>query len=128
MPPSNLNDSDWGFSKTNHKGFKLALSYNVNDFTNFNVTYFDTKIIQKGMTFSLGNLDHSQELLVDIVLLADELDQFFVRSEPPVDAHVPGFRIGLRIVDGQVDLDPSIGRPARRVTWEQPSRYLTFSV
>ena len=64
----NLNDSDWGFSKTNHKGLKLALSYNVTDFTNFNVTYFDTSIIQKNMTFSLGNLDHSQELLVDLVV------------------------------------------------------------
>lgn len=64
----NLNDSDWGFSKTNHKGVKLAMAYNVNDFTNFNVTYFDTKIIQPGMTFSLGNLDRSHELLVDLVV------------------------------------------------------------
>jgi hypothetical protein len=64
----NTNDSDWGFSKTNQKGLKLALSYNVTDFTNFNVTYFDTSIIQKNMTFSLGNLDHSQELLVDLVV------------------------------------------------------------
>lgn len=64
----NTNDSDWGFSKTNQKGLKLALAYNVNDFTNFNVTYFDTSIIQKNMTFSLGNLDHSQELLVDLVV------------------------------------------------------------
>lgn len=64
----NTNDSDWGFSKLNQKGYKLALSYNVNDFTNFNVTYFDTEIIQKGMTFSLGNLDRSQELLVDLVV------------------------------------------------------------
>ncbi|MEO7413696.1 MAG: putative porin [Opitutaceae bacterium] len=65
---ANVNDSDWGFSKLNQKGFKLALSYNVTDFTNLNVTYFDTKIIQKGMTFSLGNLDRSQELLVDLVV------------------------------------------------------------
>jgi len=64
----NWNDSDWGFSKLNQKGFKLALAYNVTDFTNFNVTYFDTKIKQKGMTFSLGNLDRSQELLVDLVV------------------------------------------------------------
>lgn len=64
----NLNDSDWGFSKTNHKGLKLALAYNVNDFTNFNVTYFDTKIMQPNMTFSLGNLDRSHELLVDLVV------------------------------------------------------------
>lgn len=64
----NVNDSDWGFSKLNQQGFKLALSYNVTDFTNFNLTYFDTKIIQKGMTFSLGNLDRSQELLVDLVV------------------------------------------------------------
>ena len=65
---ANTNDSDWGFSKTNQKGLKLALSYNVTDFTNFNVSYFDTSIIQKNMTFSLGNLDHSQELLVDLVV------------------------------------------------------------
>jgi hypothetical protein len=64
----NTNDSDWGFSKTNHKGLKLALSYNITDFANFNLTYFDTKIMQKGMTFSLGNLDKSQELLVDLVV------------------------------------------------------------
>ncbi len=64
----NMNDSDWGFSKTNQKGFKLALSYNLTDFANFNVTYFDTQIIQQGMTFSLGNLDKSHELLVDLVV------------------------------------------------------------
>ncbi len=64
----NTNDSDWALSKLNEKGWKLALSYNVNDFTNFNVTYFDTQILQKGMTFSLGNLDKSQELLVDLVV------------------------------------------------------------
>ncbi len=64
----NTNDSDWGFSKTNEKGFKFAVSYNLNDFTNFNFTYFDTQIIQHGMTFSLGNLDKSHEVLVDLVV------------------------------------------------------------
>ena len=64
----NTNDSDWGFSKDNEKGFELTLLYNVNDFTTFGLKYFDTKIIQKGMTFSLGNLDHSQELLADLVV------------------------------------------------------------
>ena len=67
----NTNDSDWGFSKTNQKGFKLALTYNVTDFVNFNVTYFDTKIMQAKMvtpTFTLGNLDRSHELLVDLVV------------------------------------------------------------
>ena len=64
----NINDSDWGFGKTNQKGLKLALAYNVNDFTNFNVTYFDTKIIDEKMTFALGNLNRSHELLVDLVL------------------------------------------------------------
>ncbi len=64
----NTNDSDWGFSKTNQKGLKLALGYNVTDFTKFNLTYFDTQIIQSGMTFSLGNLDRSHELLVDLVV------------------------------------------------------------
>lgn len=64
----NINDSDWGFSKTNQKGLELALVYNVTDFATFGIKYYDTKIIQKGMTFSLGNLDHSQELLVDLVI------------------------------------------------------------
>jgi len=64
----NTNDSDWGLSKVNQKGWKLALAYNVTDFTNFNLTYFDTKIIQQGMTFALGNLDRSHELLVDLVV------------------------------------------------------------
>jgi polyhydroxyalkanoate synthesis regulator phasin len=64
----NINDSDWGFSRTNQKGFEFTSIYNLNDFTTIGVKYFDTKIIQKGMTFSLGNLDHSQELLVDLVV------------------------------------------------------------
>ena len=64
----NTNDSDWAFGKTNQKGFKLALSYNVNDFTNFNVTYFHTKVLQEKMTFTLGNLNRSSEVLVDLVV------------------------------------------------------------
>jgi polyhydroxyalkanoate synthesis regulator phasin len=64
----NINDSDWGFSKDNQKGLELTLVYNLTDFSTFGIKYFDTKIIQKGMTFSLGNLDHSQELLVDLVV------------------------------------------------------------
>jgi len=64
----NTNDSDWGFSKLNEKGFKLALAYNINDFTNFNIAYFDTQIIQHGMTFALGNLDKSHEVLIDLVV------------------------------------------------------------
>ncbi len=64
----NLNDSDWGFSKTNQKGYELTFVYNVTDFTTVGFKYFDTQIIQKGLTFSLGNLDHSQELLVDLVV------------------------------------------------------------
>src|SRR5690348_7893794 len=47
-----------------------------------------------------------------IVLLADELDQLFVDAEPPVDAHRPWFCIGLRVVDSDVDFDPSVVRPA----------------
>ena len=64
----NINDSDWGFSKDNQKGFELSLVYNLTDFATIGAKYFDTKIIQKGMTFSLGNLDHSQEMLVDLVV------------------------------------------------------------
>ena len=64
----NLNDSDWGFSKTNQKGFELTTVYNLTDFATFGIKYFDTQIVQKGLTFALGNLDHSQELLVDLVV------------------------------------------------------------
>ena len=64
----NANDSDWAFGKTNQKGLKLALSYNITDFANFNVTYFDTKVLQEKMTYSLGNLNRSSEVLVDLVV------------------------------------------------------------
>ena len=64
----NINDSDWGFSKDNQKGFEFTSIYNLTDFVTIGAKYYDTKIIQKGLTFSLGNLDHSQELLVDLVL------------------------------------------------------------
>ncbi len=64
----NINDSDWGFSKDNQKGFELTLVYNLTDFSTIGLKYFDTKIIQPGMTFSLGNLDHSQEMLLDLVV------------------------------------------------------------
>ena len=64
----NINDSDWGLSKVNQKGFELTLVYNLTDFATIGAKYFDTKIIQPGMTFSLGNLDHSQELLLDLVV------------------------------------------------------------
>ena len=64
----NINDSDWGFSKDNQKGYELSLVYNVTDFATIGAKYFDTKIIQPGMTFSLGNLNHSQELLLDLVV------------------------------------------------------------
>jgi hypothetical protein len=40
----------------------------MTDFANFNVTYFDTKVLQEKMTYSLGNLNRSSELLVDLVV------------------------------------------------------------
>jgi hypothetical protein len=64
----NTNDSDWGFSKTNQQGFKLGLSYNLTDFSNVALAYFHTTKIESGMTFALGNLDHSDELLADLVI------------------------------------------------------------
>lgn len=64
----NTNDSDWNFAHTNGKGWKLYMNYNLNDFTNFVVTYYDTRVIQEGMTFALGNLDRSHELFVDLVV------------------------------------------------------------
>jgi hypothetical protein len=64
----NINDSDWGFSKLNHKGYQLSLVYNITDFATIGAKYYNTKIMQPGMTFSLGNLNHSNELLLDLVV------------------------------------------------------------
>ena len=64
----NTNDSDFAFGKLSQQGFKLAASYNVTDFTNFNVTYFHTTAIQDNLTYSLANIDHSQLLQVDLVV------------------------------------------------------------
>src|SRR5262252_3454016 len=46
---------------------------------------------------------------VEIVLIADELNQLFVRAEPPVDANRPRARVRLRVVDRDVDLHPPVG-------------------
>src|SRR5947207_11576452 len=49
---------------------------------------------------------------VEIVLVADEFDQFFIRAETPVDADGPRLRVRLRMVNRDVDLDAAVGRPA----------------
>lgn len=64
----NINDSDWGFSKLNEKGYMLTAVYNITDFATVGVKYYSTKIVQPGMTFSLGNLNHSSEMLLDLVV------------------------------------------------------------
>jgi polyhydroxyalkanoate synthesis regulator phasin len=64
----NTNDSDWGFGKLSQKGWKLATSYNITDFTTFNATYFYTKAIQDNLTYTLANIDHSQLLQLDLIV------------------------------------------------------------
>lgn len=69
----NLNDSDFGFGNLNQEGFKLAGSYNLTDFINFNVTYFYTTDMQENLYHSSGTnavaaLDHSQILQVDLIV------------------------------------------------------------
>lgn len=64
----NTNDSDFAFGKLSQQGFKLAGTYNITDFTSFNVTYMHTTAIQKNLTHALANNDHSQLLQLDLVL------------------------------------------------------------
>ncbi len=65
----NINDSDFAFSFLNQEGWKAALSYNVTDFTNFNLTYFHTKHKQAGLNqATLAARDHTQLLQVDLVV------------------------------------------------------------
>lgn len=64
----NTNDSDFNLGRLNTKGFKFQVAYNLNDFTNFNVAFFDTDVLQAKMTNPLGNYHHTSEVLVDLVL------------------------------------------------------------
>ncbi len=64
----NTNDSDFAFGKLSQQGFKLAGSYNLTDFANFNVTYFYTTAMQDNLTYTLANIDHSQLLQLDLVV------------------------------------------------------------
>jgi len=43
-----------------------------------------------------------------ITIFADELDQFGIEHNSLIDADGPGFRVGFRIVDGDVDFQCSI--------------------
>ncbi len=64
----NTNDSDWGFGKLSQQGWKVAASYNLTDFANFNVTYFNTKAMQNNLTYTLANVDHTQLVQLDLVI------------------------------------------------------------
>jgi hypothetical protein len=65
----NINDSDFGFSFLNQEGWKGAFSYAVNDFTNFNVTYFNTKDVQGTLNqATIAARDHTQLLQLDLVV------------------------------------------------------------
>ncbi len=65
----NVNDSDFGFSFLNQAGWKGAFSYNVTDFTNFNLTYFNTKHVQNGLNqATIAARNHTQLLQVDLVV------------------------------------------------------------
>src|SRR5262249_22570742 len=50
------------------------------------------------------NLFPHHVLRVFVVFLANALDELDVRLEAPTELDVPGFRVGLRIVDRDVDL------------------------
>src|SRR5688572_6166587 len=54
------------------------------------------------------DLDSATELLI---LVTDELDQLLVGHEALIDADRPWFRVCLRIIDRQVDLQVSERRP-----------------
>lgn len=64
----NTTDSDWGFGKLSQQGWKLATSYNITDFATANVTYFHTAAVQDNLTYTLGNVDHTQLLQLDLVV------------------------------------------------------------
>jgi len=65
----NLNDSDFAFGNLNQEGIKLSGSYNVTDFANFNLTYFQTTDIRETLLQSaVARIDHSEILQVDLVV------------------------------------------------------------
>ena len=65
----NINDSDFAFSFLNQQGWKAAFSYNVTDFTNLNVTYFNTRHKEAGLNqATIAARDHTQLLQLDLVV------------------------------------------------------------
>lgn len=65
----NINDSDFAFSHLNQKGFKLATSYNLTDFANFNLTYMHTTHLRAGVNqATIAARDHTQLLQADLVV------------------------------------------------------------
>jgi len=63
----NTSDSDFAFGKLCQQGWKFSSSYNLTDFCNLNLTYFYTTAMQKNLTYTLANIDHSQLLQIDLV-------------------------------------------------------------
>lgn len=65
----NFNDSDFALGNLNQEGFKLASSYNLTDFANFNVTYYySTDIRETLLQSAVARIDHAQVLQVDLVV------------------------------------------------------------
>lgn len=65
----NINDSDFAFSFLNQEGVKAAFSYNLTDFANFNITYFNTRHYRKNLNqATVAARDHTQLLQLDLVV------------------------------------------------------------
>lgn len=65
----NLNDSDFGFSNLNQRGWKISGSYNLTDFANIAVTYFTTTDVDETLIQSaVAKLDHSRLLQLDLIV------------------------------------------------------------
>lgn len=66
----NINDSDFGASHLNQKGFKFSASYNLAEFATLNATYFLTEEKEDlpGTGPSFADLDSSDVLQLDVVV------------------------------------------------------------
>lgn len=64
----NTNDSDFAFGKLSQEGFKASFVYNVTDFATLGATYFYTTAMQDNLTYTLGNIDGSQLVQLDLVV------------------------------------------------------------
>lgn len=65
----NLNDSDFGFSNLNQRGWKISGSYNLTDFANVAVSYFTTTDVDDTLVQSaVAKLDDSELLQLDLIV------------------------------------------------------------